>query len=345
MIESNQISVVIQGAILIGDNNKSITGLVCDSVRKLLPKSEIIVSTWEGEDVSSLDCDYVIFNKKISANYIYRIGEETPSLHTVNHQLVTTIEGIKKATRKFLLKLRSDLLLEDVGFIKFFESYQCIPQCKEFLSWKLFEKRVVVLPTFNVNKKKGLVYNISDWVFFGQKKDIQEYFDIPLLDTFSLKVRPGERYPRGEDCLGSEQYYCVSFINKYRFLKLSSALDKDKKLIKEFEIFLANNFIPISAQQFRVFCVKYPQMAYSTPIHISQGFYSITEWEKLYNKYGGGNIRIPFRFKERIYYPIHYFLYSIKDVLIKVSVINFVYRRIRNIQKKIACIIFFKHKL
>ncbi|TXJ44182.1 hypothetical protein EPJ70_08075 [Brachyspira aalborgi] len=58
IIDTKDISVVVQGAI-----DKGYTPLCLKSIRKYLPESEIILSTWEGSDVENLDYDVLVLNK------------------------------------------------------------------------------------------------------------------------------------------------------------------------------------------------------------------------------------------------------------------------------------------
>ena len=65
MIDSKEISVIVQGAV-----DKKITPKTLKSVRKYLPNAEIILSTWEGTDISGLDYDIVLLSKDPGA-YIF----------------------------------------------------------------------------------------------------------------------------------------------------------------------------------------------------------------------------------------------------------------------------------
>ena len=264
-----------------------------------------------------------------------RPNETVDVLNTVNHQLVTTLSGLKIIGREYALKLRSDTVLISTGFLDIYEKYQAIPKSESFLDWKLFETRVVTLPTFNINRPRGMAYNVCDWVFFGKTKDIIDYFDIPLVDTFSMKLRPGEKYPYVVDNLGAEQYYCLGFINKHKCVHIENAVFKDENTKKDFEIFLANNIIPVSASSFGIYSFKYKNKGYATEPWISHGFYSLTEWEKLYNQYGGGEIIIPFRTKDNIVYRI----YLLKDYIIDQSpLLNMMYKNILKFLRRV-CII------
>ena len=89
-IQSSEISVVVQGAI---DQNN--TPLCITSIRKYLPKAEIILSTWEGSDTENLDYDILVLNKDPGG---YR-DICTKFVNNLNRQLVSTSNGIKKASK------------------------------------------------------------------------------------------------------------------------------------------------------------------------------------------------------------------------------------------------------
>ncbi|MEY8337970.1 WavE lipopolysaccharide synthesis family protein [Lachnospiraceae bacterium 62-35] len=313
MIKSCDISVVIQGPIMkeLLENGNFITQEVCKSIREHLPEAEIIISTWEGEHVEGLIYDKIIFSKNIKANRIIMPWSDIDKLNTVNHQIITSYEGLKLAERKYALKLRSDLKIYGTKFLEYFNKYSDIPKNKELLSWKIFYHRLITLPTYNINKKYGLPYNICDWFFFGLTKDLLYYFETPLVDTYSFFIKPGEKYPRVEDNFGAEQLLWLQCLRKTKNIEIANAIDKTVKTKTEFEISLANNFIPISAKQAQLINLKYGVAGYGVEPYLSHGFYTFEEWLRLYNKYGGGNIKIKNNYKEGFIY----FLYQIKDSL------------------------------
>jgi len=68
VIDSIDISVIMQGPVYGNKNDieeKQITKRCCIRVKELLPKCELILSTWEDTDTSNIDVDKIIFNKEI----------------------------------------------------------------------------------------------------------------------------------------------------------------------------------------------------------------------------------------------------------------------------------------
>lgn len=301
MINYTDISVVIQGPIIFNSLGKNLTGDVCESVRKWLPGAEIIISTWEGSDTSGLEYDALIINKNIQSNKIKMPYTGELKLYSVNHQLITTLEGIKQASRKYILKLRSDLMLVGNGFIKYFEKYNEYPPDGRKQDWRVFKRRIVTLPTYNIYKENGMPFNICDWFFFGEKEDVKYYFDIPLVDADNLIVRKGEKYPSVEDNFGAEQIMWISCLRKNRDVSIKNALDKSGTIPVDFEKSLALNFVLISAQKAGVLNLTYGVGAYGENPIFSRGMYTLEEWEKLYVLYGGGTIKVKYNIGEHFF--------------------------------------------
>ena len=120
MINSKDISVVVQGAI-----DKINTKLCLQCIRKQFPYAEVILSTWEGSNVSNLDYDIVLFNKDPGAALC---SNAENVLNNVNREIVSTFNGIKQAKNKYILKIRSDLILNGKNILKcFFKSFKRKP--------------------------------------------------------------------------------------------------------------------------------------------------------------------------------------------------------------------------
>ena len=111
MIESKDISIVVQGAIDI-----ELTTLCLKSIRKILPNSQIILSTWQGSNINDLDYDVLIENKDPGCT----VCSKQNGKNNINRQIVSTISALKAVKTKYVLKLRSDMILTNLNFIKAF---------------------------------------------------------------------------------------------------------------------------------------------------------------------------------------------------------------------------------
>ena len=305
-INGSDISVIVQGKIIGNGTDNEITKRVCRSIRNLIPEAQIILSTWEGENVDGIPFDKLVLNKVFDANKIIRVGEETPFLNTVNHQIVSTLNGLKMADRAYAVKMRSDLEVFNTNFISFYGKYDEYPYSDpELIKWKVFKKRIVSLPTHNVHSKKCFPFNIADWFFFGLKEDLLKLFDIDLIDTYGLQIRENELYPKVEDNFGAEQEIWIRCLRKYISFQIKNAIDSSKDVIENSEIALVNNFVTVPAAQLGLYSLKFGFGAYAKDPWLSSSLYTLRDWELLYNKYGGGHIIIKGdyynRFKRKIF--------------------------------------------
>ena len=131
-IGSDEITVVVQGAV-----DPVCTTKCLSSVRKHLPNAEIILSTWEGTDVSDLDYDEVILNGDPGS--FMMSGFEK---NNVRRQIYSTIKGIKQARRRYVLKIRSDIKLKNANFLKYFNRFNDYDQ-----RWHFLQGRIIIPST------------------------------------------------------------------------------------------------------------------------------------------------------------------------------------------------------
>lgn len=162
-IASDEISVIIQGAIAPEKVNPLI-----ESVIKYLPKAEIIVSTWLDSkkkiDPKFQDQVKIIESEPIPDVYRDPISNVQDNLH---RQVTTTLAGLKAATRKFSLKLRSDLLLES----------NLITQTEKLTNSPYFEYKISATNLGFVDPTKiPFLFHISDLALFGATRDLIQYW-------------------------------------------------------------------------------------------------------------------------------------------------------------------------
>lgn len=178
MISSKEISVVVQEAI-----DKKQTPICLKSIRKYLPNAEIILSTWEDSNVKNLDglYDILVLNKDPGAYYCNR---KKSIKNNLNRQIVSTTNGLKKAKRHYVLKLRSDLILTSN---KFLDYYDMFPNRNS--KYSLYKQRIIVSSLFSREFCYSIEENrncyckcfVSDWYFFGLLEDIKLFFDVSLV--------------------------------------------------------------------------------------------------------------------------------------------------------------------
>ena len=215
-INSKDVSVVIQGKNITDHTIKCL-----NSIRKNFPDAEIIFSTYENEDVSGLDFDILITSVDPKATLL------CPNMYNnMNRILTTTRAGLNKVSRKYCLKIRSDLFFDNDKILSDFSSL--FPIREEY--YKIFKQRVVFYSLWTrkfeyiANKYRILTpFYLSDWLCFGLTEDIKLYFNAieftnePYFSKFFKNTKNNIH-----NCEGMmpwqfppEQYFATSFFKKY----------------------------------------------------------------------------------------------------------------------------------
>lgn len=114
-IKSEDISVVIQGPV----KRKYLTRCL-ESVKQHLPNAQIIISAWD-EDLSQYDADVKINNSPIPPSQCSKLDGALGN--NLNRQLVSTLQGLKKAVCKYSLKMRGDIMLSGDKFLSYYTAF------------------------------------------------------------------------------------------------------------------------------------------------------------------------------------------------------------------------------
>ena len=238
MIDSKDISVVVQGAIKKKEAKKCL-----NSIRKYLPNAEIILSTWKGSNVNNLNYDILVENEDPGA--IIFCGD---IYNNINRQLLSTQNGLKKVTRQYVLKLRTDFYLAGSDFLNYFEKF---PKRNE--KYSLFKHRVII-PTvysrlFSEETLLPVLFHPSDFYMFGKTEDIKAYFmntDLaPTEDMANYDIEYSQKpYKLATWRYTPEQYFCWSYVKQfYKDITFEHCGDYSKELKELSDNILFNNFI------------------------------------------------------------------------------------------------------
>ena len=241
-IHSKDISAVVQGAV--GKETEKCLA----SVRKELPDAEIVLSTWKGCDVANLDFDKLVQNEDPGDLGWHFYGGNHISPVNYNRQLVSTKSGIEKASRKFVLKIRSDFFLENTDFLSFYEKYS--KQAPEF---SFFAHKVLIPSVYTRMFFSGSAYPcpfcFSDFLFFGLKDDISDYFSSGQLqkdEMFGWNFKHPDRKPDRLE-MGRympEQFLAVDWAKRHNLeFEFGDCSDWSFELLELSNKLLLNNFI------------------------------------------------------------------------------------------------------
>ena len=261
MIEKSEISVIVQGAV-----SSDLTKTCLNSVRKELPGAEIILSTWEGSDVSNLNYDQVLFNKDPGGFTDKRVPWFT---NNCSRMILSSKNGCLAAGNPYILKIRTDVEMLSADFLK---HYNDLPRRSEeyfFFNHRLlcssyFFKKYADSPEM---KSMPTPFHIGDWFQFGLSEDMKKLYNIPLpkepdfTDYFLTHPYHSVRQNLFAPChrLTPEQYLLLTALQKdFPELKMETVADYNTENIIQYEKIVANNFIILDPHKWNIRPLKSP---------------------------------------------------------------------------------------
>ena len=289
-IKPSEISIVFQGTI-----NPTFIAKGVDSARNIFPGAEIIISTWKGECVPRTVeklCDAVLYNDDPGGIVFCRDG----SIQNHNRQIVSSIAGISRTTRKYVMKLRSDMLILGDEFLRFYSKYK-----KRHKDFVVFKDRIII-NSYCTNDSRGrcpCLFHPSDWVSFGLREDLLNLWGIPLAEEPQMsqyfRLNP-EKYSPNKNILTrwhSEQYIWLSCLRNNGYnIEFDTWFSFDKKLAWQSDVSLVNNFIVLDYKKsMSVLSQKYES------VNNGAGILNHNGWLYLYHKYVDNSIKVPFATK------------------------------------------------
>ncbi len=161
------------------DRNATIDSL--NALRAVLPDAEFILSTWADENTEGLSGYKTI--RQTKPEPFHDLNGNT---NNINLQLLSTIAGLKQATRPYILKLRSDLGMFDSRFCQLADWPNHVPVEK-----RLFTAPVNATNIFTRDPTVTLMlFHLSDMAHFGRCEDINDLWSQPLFDK-GMIMQPG----------------------------------------------------------------------------------------------------------------------------------------------------------
>ncbi|WP_396146791.1 WavE lipopolysaccharide synthesis family protein [Flavobacterium sp.] len=283
-INLSDFSVVIQGPILGKPGEPfemQLTSHCIESVRNVLPGSEIIISTWVGSEVSHLDYDKVVFSEDPGA-ITYNDFELKDVFNNNNRQIVSTINGLNIATKKYSIKLRPDFVFENSNFIGFIGKYEMSYR------YKFFKNKIIVLTLSSRDPSKTpLLFAISDLFQVGLTEDLKKLWSIPLQpEPYTTRAFTYEKQFLN-DPFKNNQYkmkYSSEQYIWYSFAKLNN-LDISLKYFCEIPINKIRNSIISIIDNFAIYNPE--QLGIIPPKRLQHSLnymISNTRWFEMYNK-------------------------------------------------------------
>lgn len=284
-ITSKDISVVVQGPI-----SNDMTGLCIESIRKLLPESEIILSTWKGEKDSCFDLvDQLVLNDDPGGFDVF--NREFSHINNTNRQIVSTLNGLKKASRKYAIKIRTDFILTGLGFLSYYELFQ-----KKNKKGSLLREKILTCELYTRNPRIECIglrraLHPSDIFQFGLTEDLLDIWSIPLVkheDMIYFAKKNTDEFVEDIVRFDNEQHQWVQFLKKHNVEGLpEDKFDITRDIIELTELTFASNLIILSNEQIGIEAIKvgvYRESVYP------ENCFSFRDWKRLYKWFCERNI-------------------------------------------------------
>lgn len=297
-IPYKDISVVVQGPIYGSSKdqeNMQMTKLCCKSIRANFPGAEIILSTWKGSEVSHIDYDVLVENEDPGSVQMTLNRVKRPN--NSNRMILSTNNGISKATRKYCMRMRSDMIIRGDDILKYFAKYNIKSK------GQIVEERILTLSAIHPIRGRA-VFSVNDWFYFGLTKDLYNLYNIPLQDNKALKLEANEEYPSWENNIVAEQYVWMTFLKKYSYynekINISRMHEVNHDAITVYEESIASNLVLLPAWKIKLNSLKLPNKNYVARSFLRMSCYSQSEWEYLYKKYVDKYYKTSWRLKDSI---------------------------------------------
>lgn len=253
-IPSAEISVVIQGPLY---READLTRRAVESAREHLPGAEIIYSGWQGAETSGLACDRIVLSEDPGG----RPHLHDPRyLHNTNRQIVSTLAGLREATRRYAVKMRSDHLLTGADFLEYFDRFP-----KRGTGYVMFEHRVIVADIYTKSPDRSpALFHPSDWFHFGLTSDLLLLWDLPPPpepeSTEYFNRHPEENLHRFPELAQytPEQYDWVHCLRKRYEIPFRHNYDFSAEALRIANLALANNFIILELAQIGLSAPRHP---------------------------------------------------------------------------------------
>lgn len=249
-ILDSDISVVIQGNVTIETHN------LVNQIRSLLPRSELILVTWIGNNVEGL-CVNKSYYLEEPESYVQH--KRSKKHNHLNHILRSTKVGIEHTNRKYVLKVRSDLQIDSLAFLKTFQKY---PQKTDKT---IFDHKVLVPILYSRISYRGKYtpFHVSDWACFGLKTDLLLWFSlIPEVQEpeftkyFSNEV---SRFGTTTFKMAPEQYFVSQLYTRFYRIEFDNCEQATENIQKLSNEFIVSNFIVADYKETGWFLNKYPE--------------------------------------------------------------------------------------
>ena len=222
--EKEKIDIVLQGKY--NDN----VLLISEYYLELDFVNNIIVSCWEDDNVPSIN------NRNITV--IKNKQPNNPGTGQRNLQIVSSLNGIKKTTTKYIVKIRNDQRYTHDSFIKMYDFYEKnkVKKASFYYDDKKPYNRICVSGNFS-----EFSFHPRDHLFWGHKEDLIDLFSLPLEYgklTDKVKFIQPEDYSLYYDYfIRTETYIGAHYISNFNRMTNYYLLSPEKYLYDNSEMY------------------------------------------------------------------------------------------------------------
>ncbi len=238
--QGDDLSVIVCGPIEVETPAFMGTCKAAVRLRGLLPRAEIILVTWEACE-ASLSCREVFDNIVFLKDPGPTILEKLSGLEVKNNfarMVLAAFEGGQVATRRWLLRMRADCVLETTAAL---EVYSRKLRSFTVSEGPRFQAPMLVPSLYTRNPRKGgRTFHPSDLLHLGLREDFLRLFGAAIQGPYYRS----RLLPRAGGALNSEQMIWLSFLNANGFsIRLAYEHTADPRLILLSEKTLCANFM------------------------------------------------------------------------------------------------------
>lgn len=222
-----KLSIVCQGPVL------PYTKTAIESYRTHFPDTEVILSTWKGQDLTGLDPDALVL-----------MSDPGPGgmKNNIGRQIVGSLAGIRIASSPLVMRIRSDGIFLSPGCLEHWGKYP-----KRADDFKIFKERLIVPNVGTCDPDVHVSLQVTEWAILGLKEDLEFLYDIPAFGPADVTQK------------SLEQYLYVSAIQKKMpEIDIPYLTFNDDNLRQQTRQFMANNVVVLDTRrQYSMYCGKW----------------------------------------------------------------------------------------
>jgi len=248
-IDDSGLSFVVQGPILYS-GGICLADLSIQSIRKHFPGSEVILSSHQGSDVSNLDYDKLALTGIDEFREIE--NDKFGNFMNANNQLRTTRAGLELATRPYVVKIRSDMVVKNSNILTLLNN-----RPKRAKSPKIITREPVIVlnwSTVNPDTFLRLLHHPSDQLHAGATEDVRSIWSCPPYPVSYMRWFEWNAYPKNAqhgDYLQryrSESWIWYNFVKEHCKFDFPDSYSFSEELKNESKILIASNLMVVSSK-------------------------------------------------------------------------------------------------